>query len=122
MKLPCKENINCLCNFETHDCFKFFMDVLWRICYTDTALSFSMVKGLFLHLVCCTAYVKSNTILGVQTQAPWPTGLANLRSFSNRLLMLCMWFCNVFNVSVRQIVGCSWTIPFAHLWLTCHRF
>jgi len=33
------------------------------------------------------------------------------------ILILCMWFCNVFNVSERQSVGCSWTIcPFLVNW------
>jgi len=40
-----------LCTFETHGCFNFSCKVSWRICFADTALSFSVVKSLFLHLV-----------------------------------------------------------------------
>jgi len=62
----------------------FSWKVLWRIRFTDTALSFSVVKGLFLHLLCYAVYAKSNTILDIQTQVPRHTRLAALRSSSNR--------------------------------------
>jgi len=61
----------------------FSRKVLWRIRFTGTALSFSMFKGLFLHLLCYTMYAKSTTILDIQTQAPWPTRLTALRCFNN---------------------------------------
>jgi len=32
------------------------------------------------------------------------------------ILILCMWFCNLFHASVRRSVGCSWTTAYAHLW------
>jgi len=50
-------------------------------------------------------YAKYNTILDIQTQARRLTCLA-----ANDLLViltLYMWFCNLFNVSVRQSVGYS---------------
>jgi len=38
------------------------------------------------------------------------------------ILILDMWFCNLFNVSVRQSVRCSWTTPLRpFVVLTCHR-
>jgi len=60
---------------------------------------------------CCSMYTKSNTILDIQTEAPRPTRLVALQSFSNTVLILDMWFCNLFNVSVRQSVGYIRTKP-----------
>jgi len=37
------------------------------------------------------------------------------------ILILDMWFCNLFNVSVRQSVGYVWKNSYAHSWLTYHR-
>ena len=81
--------LNFLCKFEPHDCFNFSCKVSWRmIRFADTALSFSMIKSL-LHLA-----------------------LVSVCNY-NLLVMhiLDMWFCNLFNVSVRQHVGYSRTIP-----------
>jgi len=60
----------------------FSWDILWRIRYTDAALSFSRVKGLLLHLLCYTVPAKCNTILDIQTPALRPTHLATLRQGS----------------------------------------
>jgi len=40
-----------LCTIETHGCFNFSCKVSWRIRFADTALRFSVVKTLLLHLV-----------------------------------------------------------------------
>jgi len=37
---------------------------------------------------CCSVYTKSNTILDIQTEAPRPTPLVALQSFSNTVLIL----------------------------------
>ena len=75
--------------------------VLWKIRFTDTALSFTIVKGLVLHLLCYTV-VYPNVILfwtfklkrlGLLVWPPYDL-LA--------ILILCMCFCNLFNVSLRQ--------------------
>jgi len=61
----------------------FSLKVFWRIRFTDTGLSFSMVKGLFLHL--CVTECMQNRILfwTFKLKKPRPTRLAALRSFSN---------------------------------------
>jgi len=50
-------------------------------------------------------YAKCNTILDVQTEAPRPTRLVTLQSFSNTHTGHMI--CNLFNVSVMQSVGYS---------------
>ena len=96
--------------FETHGCFNFSCKFSWRTRFPDKAFSFSTVKSLFLHLVLLNV-CKIKYILDIQTEAPRSTRLVPLQSFSNTELILDMWFCNLFNVSVRQSVGYIWTKP-----------
>jgi len=60
---------------------------------------------------CCSIHAKSNAILDIQTEEPRPTRRVAPHSSSNAVLILEMWFCNLFNVSVRQSVGYIWTKP-----------
>jgi len=103
--------VNFLCKFETPDCFKFCL-----VSFAEDSLYWHSIelfnaKGLFLHLLFYTVYAKFNTILDNQIQALRPTRLGAYDLLV--ILIAYMWFCNLFNVSVRQSVGYSWTMrPF----------
>jgi len=102
--------LNFPCTFKTHDCFNFFAKFHGGFALLTQHLAFLWSK-VWICISCCSMYTKSNTILDIQTEAPKPTRLDALQSFCNTVPILDMWFCNLFNVSVRQSVGYIWTKP-----------
>ena len=95
--------LNFLCTCETHHCFNFSYKFSWKIHFADIDL-FCGQKVVFASRV---AQCRQNLILF------WTFELKHLGllmwSPYNLLLILIldMWFCNLFNVSVMRFVGYS---------------
>jgi len=70
-------------------------DWIWTAKYDSPLISVS----------CYSVYAKSNTIFDIPAEAPRPTRLVVLQSFSSLILILDMWFCDLFSISAMQSVG-----------------